>query len=131
MTKMCTEAGVEDCKTANKIKYCYCKGDLCNREIVPVETPVSLETNEMPSSEAEDDEDSAMEGSGFLKKAGSRQVELGIEIIRKQTPTTTKSVILTTSRPDDAESKNSSVSICPRPMNFFYLISFLLVLRFF
>lgn len=32
MTKTCSDIDIEDCKTANKVKYCYCKGDLCNRE---------------------------------------------------------------------------------------------------
>ena len=129
MTKTCSQVAIEDCKTANKIKYCYCKGDLCNREIVPTETTItSFET------EAEDDEDSMMmEGSGSLEEEfenkrleTSSEGDVGIEVIRKQLPTTTKSVTLTTSRTENEKNASGNGNTTAQPIIFLYLISFLL-----
>ena len=38
--KTCSPFGVDDCKTANRIEYCYCRGHRCNAAAAtPVEDP--------------------------------------------------------------------------------------------
>ncbi|KAK6640861.1 hypothetical protein RUM44_012559 [Polyplax serrata] len=131
VTKTCTEVGLEDCKTANKIRYCYCKGELCNKEGVPTEAPVPLET------ETEDDEDLHPEGSGSYEELDSRQVEtssemdLGIEVTQKQLPTTIKSVILTTPRPQNVGPVTATATNHPaqKTLILFGVISFLVTQR--
>lgn len=81
---------------------------------------------------AEDDEDSPSEGSGSFEGSNSVQMEtssegdIGIEIIQ---PTTKRSVILTTSRPELPGSAKGSANYLVLSKNFTYLLSFLFLLR--
>ena len=32
MSKMCSNIPVQDCQVANSVEYCYCRGELCNKQ---------------------------------------------------------------------------------------------------
>ncbi|KAK9503222.1 hypothetical protein O3M35_011840 [Rhynocoris fuscipes] len=59
VTRMCGELGLTVCQEANNIKYCYCQGQLCNKE----DRPVLLEPTD-GAGVTSDDED-IPEGSGY------------------------------------------------------------------
>lgn len=74
-----------------------------------------------------------MEGSGSLEEEfenkrleTSSEGDVGIEVIRKQLPTTTKSVTLTTSRTENEKNASGNGNTTAQPIIFLYLISFLL-----
>lgn len=64
---------VDDCETANGIRYCYCMKDLCNAPMGPPSVDYAMDQQHPPSppsppphhaSRHDDDEDLSSEGSG-------------------------------------------------------------------
>ncbi|XP_075226291.1 uncharacterized protein LOC142327278 [Lycorma delicatula] len=59
ITKSCGYLAMNICKTANKVEYCYCQGELCNgHQRLPQTLPPST------ISSHEDDDEDLTEGSG-------------------------------------------------------------------
>ncbi|XP_046655616.1 uncharacterized protein LOC124349220 [Daphnia pulicaria] len=56
IAKTCSRISVDDCKTANRVKYCYCKTDRCNMQNFTVSTTttgaMTVETIETTTSAA-------------------------------------------------------------------------------
>lgn len=123
MTKTCSDIDIEDCKTANKITYCYCKGDLCNRE--------------RESSEADDEDLGADkfseedQGSGFSATVTEEDIfsprEFSTTGGSTLLPTTTEANVLATTL-FSSEGKRPNAS--SRQETFLLFVSFFLVVLF-
>ncbi|XP_014280466.1 uncharacterized protein [Halyomorpha halys] len=58
VTKSCSELFVNDCSQANRVKYCYCVGTLCNKEEKTI--TVTPETDDEDLSEGSGDSTTTM-----------------------------------------------------------------------
>ncbi|GLV45120.1 uncharacterized protein CBL_14307 [Carabus blaptoides fortunei] len=85
-TRSCEKIAFDTCQTANKVDYCYCMGELCNRY----------------STQLSDDEDTSFEGSGQSNSNSNTDDGLLTDVTRNimhdVTTTTTETIPTATGR---------------------------------
>lgn len=122
---MCSEGGYQDCRSANKIRYCYCKGQLCNNKTASVLLAEVAEANDGPQGDETtvDDEDSNLqEGSGLWQaELDSGSISPREDSIK---PTLGSNGFKTTERSVRFFSSNDTTVILPTTTFLFLLLFF-------
>ncbi|GAB0093725.1 hypothetical protein DMENIID0001_088990 [Sergentomyia squamirostris] len=113
IVRTCDSLPLNDCQTANGVKYCYCNTDLCNGKLV---TPPTRNVNEHlhrsthheHDDDITDDED-FMEASGMGNDPTSRETDRNsLENNYDDSAWSTANVPLTTRHPTNSKTSNSA-----------------------
>ncbi|KAF4516793.1 hypothetical protein B566_EDAN004632 [Ephemera danica] len=122
VSKMCSNIPVDDCKSANGVEYCYCRGEMCNVKSKPLPPAVPLPTvpNKPPPTHPThphsfqlqqvkpgDDEDDNIEGSG----GGSRSRDKTTAVPKSAGVSSTTQRSTTQRTPSAATSQHISLAL--------------------
>ncbi|XP_055698363.1 uncharacterized protein LOC129798903 [Phlebotomus papatasi] len=119
IVRTCDSLPLNDCQTANGVKYCYCNTDLCNGKLV---TPPTRNVNEnrqknhrAPADEDEDitDDEDFMEASGMGNDPMSRENDRNTLDSSNYDDSmwSTANIQLTTRHPSPKSSKSAHTSV--------------------